>query len=150
MPATDKSCVIAVVVGVTLSVACSRSPEEQLHRAAQRGRVEEVERLLASGVPVNATDGWSSTALMYAASHCQLEVVKVLVANGGDIDEHLGRRMGRTPTMWAAQAGCADVVLWLKQAGADLSLTDQEGNTAADLARANGHTAVAVLVGIGK
>jgi len=56
------------------------------------------------------------------------------------------QRYGDTALMWAAVAGRVDVVRLLIEAGADVRAVDDEGVTALDLARANGHTEVAAAL----
>jgi ankyrin repeat protein len=136
----------AFAIAASIAMSCARSPEEKLLRAAEGGRVSEVERLLAAGVPISSRDGWSSTPMMYAAANCHTDVVRLLASKGADINEHRGVRMGRTPTMWAAQAGCDELVAWFVKAGADPSIRDNDGATAAELALAGGHKSVAALL----
>ena len=52
----------------------------------------------------------------------------------------------RTPLMWAAYNGRRTVVEYLVGRGADPNLTDDDGWTAADLARRGGHDELAGLL----
>ena len=53
---------------------------------------------------------------------------------------------GRTALHFASQRGHIDCVAVLLRAGSNPSIVDEEGNTAADLARENGHHDVADLI----
>ena len=64
-----------------------RYPPGALHRAAARGHAEKVRRLLASA-DVNERNPEGRTPLSYAASHGQIEVVRMLLAAGADIHAH--------------------------------------------------------------
>jgi len=55
------------------------------------------------------------------------------------IDEHL---FSYTPLMWAASMGHLAMVKYLVQNGADMSLVDEHGETALDLAKESGHDEV--------
>ncbi len=57
-----------------------------LHRAAMKGNVKEVERLLASGANVDARTPARLTPLHFAAENGYLEIVQVLLKHGADID----------------------------------------------------------------
>lgn len=62
--------------------------EEALLSAANRGNVEEVSRILHAhpDINLNAKDGDGRTALMYAAWLNRVEVCKLLVAYGADVN----------------------------------------------------------------
>ena len=60
-----------------------------LHRAAQKGDVGEVERLLASGALVDARSAalnLFTTPLIVAARHNRFDVVRLLLSHGADIN----------------------------------------------------------------
>ena len=78
-----------------------------------------------------------SEELTAAASSRDLDKVNQLIA-GGSIDINYQDNRGNTALIWAAYKGREDVVKALIAAGADLSLTDQDGN-AAENAREQGH-----------
>jgi len=69
---------------------------------------------------------------MYAVVNGHLEIVKELMAAGAHINER--SRHNRTPLMHAAKHGHTDIVIYLIQYGADISLVDRNGMSAADLA----------------
>ena len=58
----------------------------ELHEAARRGNLEEVRKLLDSGVDVNAGNRYQATALFFAAQKGNLEMVELLVERGARVD----------------------------------------------------------------
>jgi len=110
----------------------------ELALAALSGNQEEspamITALLQAGADVNSRNdrlvgGFSFTAL-YAASHKgNKDSVKLLLAQPGvKLDEtHDG---GDTALMVAAEGGHAEIVEMLLKAGADVSITDEAGETA--------------------
>src|SRR5438105_4971557 len=82
---------------------------EALHSAVRTGKVEEVERLLKSGVSVNARDALGSTPLHDAAWAGDAEMVRVLVENGADVNAHHSEG-GSTPLHYAILTGRPSVV----------------------------------------
>ena len=132
-------------------VALTRSQARgiPLISAVRLGNVTEVRSLLTKGVDVNAKDSQGATALLYAAA---LEggagLVQLLLAAGADpntrtpagrsiqFDRVVGGAVfsfaegGTTPLMLAASHGDIDAVRALIQRGAEVSATDDQGNTA--------------------
>jgi uncharacterized protein len=107
--------------------------------AAGRGAEPVVRLLLDSGVDVNRAYDAELTALMWAAGHADnasdsesLRTVDLLLERGAKVDSRDDR--GRTPLMIAAALNHADIVRALIAAGADKSLRDRAGKSAADLA----------------
>src|SRR6478736_1295606 len=63
------------------------TPESgELVDAAARGDVERVRRLLADGVPVDARDSSGRTAVTAAALGDHVDVARVLIDAGADVD----------------------------------------------------------------
>jgi ankyrin repeat protein len=103
-----------------------------------------VKNLLQHGAAVNVTspkDRLDSTALTLAASNGHDAVLELLLQAGADIDWRT-ERDGFSALMLAAELGHWSTVGMLLSAGADPGLQDRKGNTACDLAVANGHGAV--------
>jgi ankyrin repeat protein len=107
--------------------------------AAARGFSEIVERLLETGIDVNAHYGNDLTLLMWAAGHADdvpeqdgVDLVRSLIEKGARIDAADNR--GRTALMIAAEQGHGAIASALIEAGADRTLRDKDGKTAADLA----------------
>lgn len=77
---------------------------------ASLGEVVEVEKSLANGVDVNQTDEEGYSALHAAAENGYLDVVKLLVEKGADVQH----KTQYTALELAEMAGNEDVIIYLK------------------------------------
>ena len=77
---------------------------------ASIGDVEQIEKGLQEGLDVNSADEEGYSALQAAAENDHLEVVKLLVSKGADVDH----RSTYTALELAEMAGNKDVVAYLK------------------------------------
>ena len=113
-----------------------------LHLAAFFGKPEVARMLLDAGASVDTytTNDFANQPLHAAAAGRHLEVCRVLVAAGADVNAT--QHGGYTPLHEAAQHGDIEMVELFLSAGADPSLRVAEG-TPADLAEAAGHPDVA-------
>jgi ankyrin repeat protein len=106
--------------------------ESPLMMAALKGNMEAVKSLLARGADVNKT-GWAP--LHYAASAGSprhVQIIALLLEHHAYIDA--GSPNGTTPLMMAAHYGSTEAVQLLLDEGADPTLKNQLGLTAADFA----------------
>jgi ankyrin repeat protein len=104
-------------------------PGEELCRACESGDLKCVERLITEGVGVMSlwevdtpTGDW--TPLHFAAANGHLEIAKLLVSKGAEVDAETWNK--RTPVFEACLGGHAEVVRFLVQNGA--CLTRYDGN----------------------
>ncbi len=109
--------------------------------ASRAGDIAAISRLLATGQDVDATDGYSQTALMRASHAGRVEAVGLLIAHGADLDR--SAKFGLTALMLAVIQGHDRVARMLAAAGADLARTGSgaagfSGKTASDLAAERG------------
>jgi ankyrin repeat protein len=100
-----------------------------------------IEKMLAKGADVNATDQkHRSTALMWAAHNGHTEALKVLIRSGAAIDAR--REKGETALWFAAQKGQLETLKILVENGAKTDVVGRDGETAVAIAEKNGHTHV--------
>jgi len=85
---------------------------------------------------------------MYAASGPYVETVRMLLDNKAKVDIQDGKEHW-TALMFAAAEGQREVVQALLKAGANPSLRDIDGDTAANFARNNHHADVVKLLEAG-
>lgn len=107
----------------------NNTDETALMLAALRGHMDLCRLLLGRGADVNKP-GW--TALHYAASGEQTEIVKLLLDHFAYIDAEAPS--GNTPLMMAVMYGPESTIALLLEAGADPTLKNNAGRTAMDLA----------------
>jgi ankyrin len=116
-----------------------------LCKVATRGNQSDciaVEALLKKGADAEgAFDDHGYTGLCRAAQAGNIEMMKVFLDNGGDVNA--GGSSGETPLHHAAKAGQEKVVRLLLERRADVSVRDTFfGHTALTLAAVGGHEAV--------
>lgn len=99
-----------------------------LHRAAANGRLDIVKALIAKDADVNALGRTQDTVLHRAAEGGHVEVVKFLSLQKG-VKEKINAvdQYGRTALHLAASYGCAEVVLALLEAGANVNAITTSG-----------------------
>ena len=113
--------------------------------AAFNGHTEILELLIEFGARVAARDASGRTALIYCASGPHPETVRALLDHGADPNSRDGGEHW-TPLMFAAAEGQIEVVRTLLSHEADFMATDDDGETAFDFARNNGHAEVVRLL----
>jgi uncharacterized protein len=113
--------------------------ETPLMIAALIGDAAWTKRLLERGSRLDSDSGW--TALHYAASGQNPHVLELLLAGKPPLNPRAPN--GNTPLMMAAMHGDQRNADALLAGGADARLVNRAGNTAADLARAQGRDRLA-------
>ena len=125
--------VAALLASRRLNVEARNAKDESpLMMAAIKGNVEAVKALIAGDADVNKT-GW--TPLHYAASAGSPQhavIISLLLENHAYIDA--ASPNGTTPLMMAAHYGSTEALQLLLDEGADPTLKNQLGLTAADFA----------------
>ena len=144
----------------------TRNPEGEtpLMAVARSGKVDAARRLLEAHADINAKEEWGGqTALMWAAAQGQAEMVKLLAANGADLNARGVIRQwerkviteprpkdmnkgGFTPLLYAAREGCVECARHLIAAGADPDLEDPERITPLNMALLNLHFELAAVM----
>lgn len=108
---------------------CCSSPYP-LHCASERGHLEVMRELIASGADIEARDCRGRTALHYAAKHAAYEAGVVLLQAGADVSARDDG--GMTPlhrTLYESEKEPLDWALLLLRAGADVNATNHEKQT---------------------
>ncbi|RSM12328.1 hypothetical protein CEP52_002549 [Fusarium oligoseptatum] len=115
-----------------------------LHAAAEIGSEVMARLLIKAGADVRATDGDGMTALYKAVSNgcASLAIVDLLLAHGVDINTHHGDNEA-TVLHEAVLKRNIEMVRCLLQRGARIDAMDVFGRTALDLAKDEGHEAMA-------
>lgn len=115
-----------------------------LMMAAFKHNKPAAQALIAKGAAVNRP-GW--TPLHYAAASGDVDIAKLLLAQGARVDAVSPPASGKfTPLMMAAREGQDDVALFLLGQGADPALKNGEGLTAAQIAEKADHAAIAKAI----
>ncbi|WP_331737730.1 ankyrin repeat domain-containing protein [Streptomyces sp. NBC_00019] len=98
---------------------------------AREGNTDQLLEFVAHGLPVNASDTAGNTLLMLAAYHGHADTVRALLRLGADPDQRNAR--DQAPIAGALFKGADDVVVVLRQAGADLDSGTPTARAAASL-----------------
>lgn len=109
--------------------------------AAAMGETDEVLRLLGRPLPEAFREHARPEPLVWAARGGQVEVARMLLARGADINTWT--RWNETALHAAAEAGKADMVTFLLQMGADVNDQGGGGRTPLHEAAREGHVEVA-------
>src|SRR6266853_1840236 len=120
----------ALLVAAILAVASVASAAElTLVDAAERGDRATALRILAKGANPNAPGPDGTTAVMWAASNDDLELVRVLIKAGANANTK--NPEGETPLMAAARSGHIEAAKRLLAAGADVNAKENFGGQSA-------------------
>lgn len=134
---------LALLVALFLSAA---GTDTRLADAAMQGDRNTVKSLLQQKPDVNAPQGDGATALHWAASNEDLEMVKLLLAAGANVNATT-RDGGVTPLFMACTSGNAAIIEALLNAGASAKSVKPNGTTALMTAAASGSVnAIKVLL----
>lgn len=105
-------------IGICLADSTRADSTRAFHLAARSGDLDEVRRLIESGVPVDANDAWGNTPLKLAAAQGQVEVVRYLLDNGADLNAR-ETFFGESVLGGALRKGALEVAKILLDAGAE-------------------------------
>ena len=121
---------------LSLNAAPKETPRPDLFVALESRDPVAVAAALEGGAELHVRNAAGLTPLMAAVgAGAEPALLETLLAAGAALDEQAAS--GTTALMLAASSGTPAQVVHLLNAGADPTLTDLEGRTAADLARGN-------------
>lgn len=122
--------------------ACNVDGFTPLHLAAMFGRTEAARALLGGGADLHAPsrNPQAATPLHSALGGRQWNTARLLLERGADVNA--AQPGGWTPLLLAVREGEAEMVAELLSRGADPHARTEDGESAADLARENGHEAL--------
>lgn len=95
---------------------------ERLHFAAREGDLQRVKELVESDCPMNVIDETGKTALHYAVENENIEVARILINAGADVNAHDETRITNTPLADVAATCSLEMAKFLISAGADPSI----------------------------
>ncbi|MGH9801589.1 MAG: ankyrin repeat domain-containing protein [Blastocatellia bacterium] len=135
----------------TAIVSAAQNLNAALLKAAEAGDTARVEALLAQGADINAKNDVRETPLSVASFRGHLEIVKILIAKGGDLNQACplcqalreGRVFGKKTFECSS---CLAVAELLIEIGANLNATNGLGNTPLHIATQWGHLSIAKLL----
>lgn len=115
-----------------------------LLNASEQGDFATVEKLIAAGADVNATDDEDTPALTVAAANGDENIVRLLLMHGASVDKP--NAMGWTPLLMACLHGHVGITSFLIQNGADVHAQNNYCANALLLASRGGHLGVVRLL----
>ena len=126
-------------------VSAQAGPELPIWAAASwRNDIETVKAHIVDGTNIDTVDDWTGkTALHYAAEYGHLEIAKLLLANGANVNRRDDDKA--TPLYFAAVGGFVEVARLLLDYGADINARDKARESPMDGAVFFGHMNVADL-----
>ncbi len=147
-----------LLIGLSLSHAMSLESMQvqeptnpasfKLRRAVEAGDPQAVEAALNAGANINYADSNGWTALMMAALHGHIDIVRLLIDAGAHVN--CANNYDNSALMWAALYGHTEIVRLLLEQGADVNRANNYGDTALIWAARHGHEDIArMLMGHG-
>jgi ankyrin repeat protein len=118
---------VAIVAVTSVSISLASAAEPTLVEAAERGDRTAALRLLANGANPNTPGPDGTTALMWAASNDDVELVRALIRAGATVTPR--NQFGTSAITEAAIVGSAPIIDVLLKAGADPNTKNPEGET---------------------
>jgi uncharacterized protein len=113
------------------------SVAQSLHQAAAQGNAQAVHALLAQGVNLEARNPAGATALLVATHHNHVDVARVLMEAGADVNAQ--DLIQDSPYLYAGARGFNGILKMTLEHRADLKSTNRFGGTALIPAAERGH-----------
>ncbi len=109
---------LGLLLCLAASAARAGELENQMLAAARRGDAEAVKAAIAQGADVNARFRYGTTALFPACDKGHIEVVRVLLEHGANVNLK-DSFYGATPLTWAAMNSRTEIIGLLLEKGAE-------------------------------
>jgi ankyrin repeat protein len=118
-----------------------------LHQAVDGNHAAIADLLIEHGADINATATNGSTPLMESTNLIDVELLELLLQRGAAIDMQAAGTRNMSALMFAAERGRALSMLALFEAGANIALQDENGDTAISICLQNdGEEFVSILL----
>jgi ankyrin repeat protein len=108
---------LAFILLTFLNFGYAQNQSEELLAAARKSDVAAVKAMLDKGVDVNSKNRYGATALSYACDRGSVEMVRLLIERGADVNVE-DTFYHATPLGWAADKGYVEIVKLLLDKGA--------------------------------
>jgi TonB family protein len=115
-----------------------------LMRAVRDGESKEFKSLLKRGADINAKDSYGWSALYYAVTRDDFNMVKALAERGADVNAT--DDLGDTVLMAAGRKGDARIVKYLIEKGADVNAKAKNGVTVLTLMKSYGKAELVEII----
>lgn len=116
-----------------------------LSLAVWEGKIEMAKFLVTKGIDVDARNEHNWNALMQAIHQGHQELVEILIEKGSDVNA-VDEEQGATPLILAAHFCLERIAKLLLENGADKTMKNKKGETAADTARTRGCNIIEKLI----
>ncbi|MCB1173793.1 MAG: ankyrin repeat domain-containing protein [Leptospiraceae bacterium] len=125
-------------VALVFAVAGCVSREAQFVMQAEEGNIKDVQRLVESGVDINAKNSRHQTALFSAALACRIDVLQYLIQEGAEINArdnwnrnalHYMAYSSEAMGKLSSELNCVKVFKLLLKNGIEVNAKDIQGNT---------------------
>lgn len=137
-----RSLLLSVALGLLILSPQTMAQSDQLHLAAYHGKEQQVIALLAENPDPDARDSYGGTALHAAMFQDNLNIVRLLIKAGFDVNA-IGPRNGYTPLHDAVWANNLPALQLLISQGGDLTIQGKDGLTPLAKAQKEGKSAIA-------
>ena len=121
---------VCTILTARLILSPAQDANVSLMKAAGRGDLKQVRRLLGNGAQVNGRDSNGKTALHFAVHSKNVLVVDALIQAGADLDAKADGNVTALMLSVDMAFGDPDIALRLIRAGADVQAADTNGDTA--------------------
>lgn len=126
---------IFVMVGmVSFLLLSNGEAQTSLHFASEKGDINEVVRLLDSGIDVNIHDGNGLAPLDHALDSGNLKLVALLLERWANVNNR-DKYVGQTALHYAATIGNLKLISLLLKHDADINISDKNGMTPLGMAK---------------